>query len=311
MDNIDNIDNTDEEFETNTNELELLEFLVGTEYFGINIAKVSEIIIHCDVTHVPSSPDAVEGVFMHRDRLVTVVDLHKVLNLSKPDNNERSLLVVCDFDQLSIAFNVTNVNGIQRLNWSEVEKPPAISGKAEESLATGVAKIEDKIIMILDFEKIVCDMNSGQEFEIGKLEEIEAPHNFDYSRKVIVVEDSIFLSKVMADALEKTGFTNVLQFYNGKEAWDYITSQKGSTNLSYNVAAVISDIEMPQMDGHTLVRLIRSDKVLKSTPIVLFSSLIHDNLRQKGETAGADAQYSRSQLSECIKTVIELMEKER
>ncbi|MDR0197849.1 MAG: chemotaxis protein [Oscillospiraceae bacterium] len=289
-----------------TNELELLEFLVGTEYFGINIAKVSEIIIHCDVTHVPSSPDAVEGVFMHRDRLVTVVDLHKVLNLTKP-NEERSLLVVCDFDQLSIAFDVTNVNGIQRLKWSEVEKPPAISGKAEDSLATGVAKIDDKIIMVLDFEKIVCDMNSGQEFEIGKLEEIEAPHNFDYNRRIIVVEDSIFLNKVMADALAKTGFTNVVQFYNGKEAWTYISSQKGSEDLRYNVAAVISDIEMPQMDGHTLVRMIRADKALKSTPIVLFSSLIHDNLRQKGETVGANAQFSRSQLSECIKTVIDLM----
>ncbi|MCL2634197.1 MAG: chemotaxis protein [Oscillospiraceae bacterium] len=303
------LDNLGTEAEVGTSELELLEFLVGTEHFGINIAKVSEIIIHCDVTHVPSAPPAVEGVFMHRDKLVTVVDLHKVLELSKPDDNERTLLVVCDFDQVSIAFNVTNVSGIQRLSWSAVEKPPAVSGNSEDSLATGVAKIDDKIIMILDFEKIVCDMNAGKEFEIGNVEEIESPDNFDYTRRVVIVEDSVFLNKVMFDALTKTGFKNIAQFYNGKEAWAYITSLKGLPNLSRNLAAVISDIEMPQMDGHTLVRLIRSDKELSATPIVMFSSLIHENVRQKGENAGADAQFSRSQLSDCVRAVVELMSK--
>jgi two-component system chemotaxis response regulator CheV len=295
------------ENELDTNDLELLEFLVGDEHFGINIAKVSEIIIHCEVTHVPSAPDAVEGVFMHRDKLVTVIDLHEVLHIQKPPEIERTLLVVCDFDQVSVAFDVTNVNGIQRLKWGNVEKPPAVSGNNDNSLATGVAKIGDKIMMILDFEKIVCDMNAGQEFEIGTVTEINAPHGFDFSRKVIVVEDSVFLSKVMVDALKKTGFTNVLQFYNGKEAWAYISSQKG-TDLKHTIGAVISDIEMPQMDGHTLVRLIRDDKEFVHTPIIMFSSLIHDNVRQKGESAGANAQYSRSQLEDCIKTVVELMD---
>jgi len=300
------IDNIGSELEAGTNELELLEFLVGTEYFGINIAKVSEIIIHCEVTHVPSAPPAVEGVFMHRDKLVTVVDLHKVLDIPKPEN-ERTLLIVCDFDQVSVAFNVTNVNGIQRLNWSHVEKPPAISNNADEALATGVAKIDDKIIMIIDFEKIICDMNAGQEFEVGKIDEVQAPENFDYTRKIVIVEDSVFLNKVVTDALSKTGFNNLIQFYNGKDAWTYISAQKGSLNLQKNVAAVISDIEMPLMDGHTLTRMIKSDKELRFIPVVLFSSLIHDNVRQKGETLGADAQFSRSQLGECIKTLIELI----
>ncbi|MCL1866022.1 MAG: chemotaxis protein [Oscillospiraceae bacterium] len=300
-----NMDNMNMDTEMDTNELELLEFLVGEECFGINIAKVSEIIIHCEVTHVPSAPKEVEGVFMHRDKLVTVIDLHEVLNVQKPVT-ERTLLVVCDFDQVSIAFDVTNVNGIQRLKWLQVEKPPSVSGAQDRSLATGVAKIGDKIIMMLDFEKIVCDTNAGKEFEIAALEAIPAPGGFDFSRKVIVVEDSTFLNKVMCDALSKSGFTNISQFFNGKEAWNYITSVKGS-DLSRNLAAVISDIEMPQMDGHSLVRLIRNDKELEKTPIVMFSSLIHDNMRQKGETAGADAQFSRSQINECIRAVVDLM----
>ena len=301
-----NIENMGIENEVDTGELELLEFIVGDEHFGINIAKVSEIIIHCDVTHVPSAPEAVEGVFMHRDKLVTVIDLHQVLGCGKPET-ERTLLVVCDFDQVSVAFDVTNVNGIQRLKWEQVEKPPAISGNKDSSLATGVAKINEKIIMILDFEKIVCDMNAGKEFELGELEELEKPSDFDFNRRVVVVEDSTFLNKVMCDSLKKVGFTNIATFYNGKEAWKYISTLKG-TELNRSLGAIISDIEMPQMDGLTLVKSIRNDKEFEKTPIVMFSSLIHDNVRQMGENAGANAQFSRAQLSECVQCVIKLME---
>jgi two-component system chemotaxis response regulator CheV len=304
MTNIDNIGVIDEGNEVDSNDLELLEFLVGEEHFGINIAKVSEIIIHCEVTHVPGASKSIEGIFMHRDKLVTVIDLHEVLGVKKP-NIERTLLVVCDFEQVSVAFDVTNVNGIQRLKWSQVEKPPAVSGDSDD-LATGVAKIDDKIIMILDFEKIVCDTNAGQEFEIGSVEHVVVPNEFDYNRKIIVVEDSSFLSKVMCDALKLVGFTNISQFYNGKEAWTYINSLRG-TNLKRTLAAITSDIEMPLMDGHSLIRLIRNDKEFNQTPIVMFSSLIHDNVRQKGDEAGADAQFSRSQLGECVKKLVELM----
>jgi two-component system chemotaxis response regulator CheV len=300
-----NTDNIGMENEVDTTELELLEFLVGDKYFGINIAKVSEIIIHCEVTHVPAAPDEVEGVFMHRDKLVTVIDLHEVLKVEKPET-EKTLLVVCDFDQVSVAFDVTTVNGIQRLKWAQVEKPPAVSGNTDKSLATGVAKIGNKIIMMLDFEKIVCDTNAGKEFEIGSVDDVKAHEDFDYSNRVIVVEDSTFLNKVMYDALKKTGFTNIVQFYNGKEAWSFIETLKG-TDLKKTLGAVISDIEMPQMDGHSLVRLIRAEKEFSKVPVVMFSSLIHDNMRLKGENAGADAQFSRSQISDCIKKVIELM----
>jgi two-component system chemotaxis response regulator CheV len=242
---------------------------------------------------------------MHRDKLVTVIDLHEVLDAQKPEN-ERTLLVVCDFDQVSVAFDVTTVIGIKRLKWAQVEKPPSVSGNNEKSLATGVAKIGDKIIMMLDFEKIVCDTNTGKEFEVGTIEDVRTHDKFDFNRKIIVVEDSIFLNKTVTDNFKKIGFTNISQFYNGLEAWNFISSLRG-TDLSQTLAAVVSDIEMPQMDGHSLVKLIRNDKELAKVPIVMFSSLIHDNMRQKGDEVGADAQFSRAQLGECIKKVVELM----
>lgn len=288
------------------NELELLEFVVGDELFGINIAKVSEIIIHCEVTRVPSSPPAVEGVFMHRNKLVTVLSLHSVLSVERNPEVE-GLLIVCDFEQLSIAFHVDKVNGIQRLSWSNVEKPPTVTDVNGGNISTGIAKISDKIIMILDFEKIVCDLNHGKEFDLEEANEFVTRSEVDYTRGIVIAEDSIFLNKIMCDALRKAGFQTIHTFYTGRDAWQFIEAQKSSADISHNVAGVISDIEMPLMDGHTLTRYIKTDKRLVNIPVILFSSLIHENMRQRGDVAGADDQFSRSQLSECINRLVELL----
>jgi two-component system chemotaxis response regulator CheV len=295
-------------FDTSVNELQLLEFLVGDEYFGINIAKVSEIIRYTELTPVPSSPDAIEGIFQHRDKLVTVIDLHVILGMPMKEEHGNGLFIVCDFEQISVAFHVSSVLGIKRLTWSTIEKPPSMNkGSHDESLTTGMAKLEDKIIMILDFEKIICDLSFANDYEADGLSSIDIPDHIDLNRHLVVAEDSPFLIKVVIDALKNVGFKNIHSFLNGAEAWDYIKSKKGSQNLKNEIAAVISDIEMPQMDGHTLTRNIKSDKELKSIPVFLFSSLIHENVRGRGDSAGADGQFARSQLGEMITKLTEFL----
>jgi len=294
-------------FDSSTNELQLLEFLVGDEFFGINIAKVSEIIRFTELTPVPSSPEAIEGVFMHRDKLVTVIDLHVVLKHEMKEEHGNGLFIVCDFEQFSVAFHVSTVLGIQRLTWSSIEKPPSVSKSSDESITTGMAKLDEKIIMILDFEKIICDLSLNSEMEPDNFDHIEIPHTLDTNKHLIIAEDSPFLCKVLIDALKNVGFRNVHSFYNGLEAWEYIKSKKGSSNLKIEVAAVISDIEMPQMDGHTLTRLIKDDKELKHVPVFMFSSLIHENMRGRGDSAGADGQFARSQIGELISTLTEYL----
>ncbi|MDR2559723.1 MAG: chemotaxis protein [Oscillospiraceae bacterium] len=297
-------------FDSSTNELQLLEFLVGEEFFGINIAKVSEIIRFTELTPVPSSPDAIEGVFMHRDKLVTVIDLHVVLGMSlKEDEHGEGLLIVCDFEQFSVAFHVCAVLGIKRLTWSSIEKPPSVSKSSDDSITTGMAKLDDKIIMILDFEKIICDLNLIEDYEQDNFENIDVPEELDLSKRLVIAEDSPFLCKVLMDALRNVGFKNVNSFYNGLEAWEYIKSKKGSPNLKNEVAAVISDIEMPQMDGHSLTRLIKEDKELANIPVFMFSSLIHENMRGRGDSAGADGQFARSQIGELITALTEHLTK--
>lgn len=294
--------------ESGTNELELLEFVVGTKNYGINIAKVSEIMMYSEVTPMPSAPPEVEGVFMPRDKLITVVDLHKVLGMEAlPD--ERGLLIVCEFNQMDIAFHVTAVRGIQRISWTNIEKPPAVANAQNSGIATGIAKIDGKIILILDFEKIISDINCSAGLDVSGIEHIEVTEKVETDAHIVIAEDSPFLNKLIVDALKKAHFENVSTFANGKDAWDYISSFKGQGNITDSVKVVISDIEMPQMDGHRLTKLIKDDSELKAIKVFLFSSLIDDKMRKKGESIGADEQFSKPQIGGLVKKLTEVLTK--
>lgn len=283
--------------ESGTNELEVLEFMVGQQSFGINIAKVTEIMNYTPVIPVPDAPPEFEGVFTPRDTVISVIDLHKVLNKESNDV-EHDLLVVCHFNQMDVGFHVTSVKGIQRISWEDIEKPPAISGDGATNIATGIAKLQDRIILILDFEKIVSDLNRSAVLDTTGL---VAASEDKGEKHIVIAEDSPFLNKLIMSTLDEAGYKNVANFTNGKDAWDYISAHKQlGGNIRDQVACLISDIEMPQMDGHRLTKLIKDDSVLKDIPVFLFSSLINDQMRKKGESVGADAQFSKPQIGGLI-----------
>lgn len=288
--------------ESGTNELEVLEFTVGDQSFGINIAKVTEIMNYQPVTPVPDAPPEFEGVFTPRDTVISVVDLHKVLKKESNDI-EHDLLVVCHFNQMDVGFHVTSVKGIQRISWEDIEKPPAISGDGMNNIATGIAKLKDHIILILDFEKIVSDLNRSA--VLDKTGITQGTGDLD-SKHIVVAEDSPFLNTLIVGALNEAGYKNVVHFDNGKDAWDYISGHKelGGT-MTDHISCLISDIEMPQMDGHHLTKLIKEDSELRCIPVFLFSSLINDQMRKKGEAVGADAQFSKPQIGALIKYINE------
>lgn len=294
--------------ESGTNELELLEFFVGNEDYGINIAKVSEILTYREVTPMPSAPPEVEGVFMPRDKLITVVDLHKVLGIPRPEDND-GLLVVCEFNQLDIAFHVTSVKGIQRISWTSIEKPPTVANNSQKGVATGIAKIDGKIIIILDFEKIISDLNCSSGLDSSGIEKIQNTSGVNYDAKIVIAEDSPLLNKLVVDALTKAGFHNILSFSNGLEAWNYISSFADAEDVTSHVSLLVSDIEMPQMDGHRLTKLIKDHINLSKIPVFLFSSLIDDMMRVKGKSVGADEQFSKPQITALIKAMMAVLTK--
>ncbi len=288
--------------ESGTNELEVLEFMVGEQSFGINIAKVTEIMNYTPVIPVPDSPPEFEGVFTPRDTVISVIDLHKVLNKQTPDP-EHDLLVVCHFNQIDVGFHVSSVKGIQRISWEDIQKPPAISGDGATNIATGIAKIKDRIILILDFEKICSDLNRTSVLDTTGISKSSSDRS---DKHIVIAEDSPFLNTLIVNTLKEAGYKNVVSFDNGKDAWDYISGHKAlGGNILSHVSCLISDIEMPQMDGHHLTKLVKDDPCLKVIPVYLFSSLINDQMRVKGQSVGADAQFSKPQIGGLINHINE------
>ncbi|MBS7370582.1 MAG: chemotaxis protein CheV [Oscillospiraceae bacterium] len=286
--------------ESGTNELEVLEFVVGEQSFGINIAKVTEIMQYRPVIPVPDSPPEFEGVFTPRDKVISVLNLHTVLHKTSSDP-ERDLLIICHFNNMDVGFHVSSVKGIQRISWEDIEKPPAISGDGTNNIATGIAKFKDRIILILDVEKIVCDINRTAVIDTQGMGSVSTENS---TKHIVIAEDSPFLNKLIVDALNEAGFKNVVSFDNGSDAWEYISAHKSlGSNIRSEIACLISDIEMPKMDGHRLTKLIKDDEVLQNIPVYLFSSLINEQMRVKGESVGADAQFSKPQIANLINYV--------
>lgn len=288
--------------ESGTNELEVLEFVVGGQSFGINIAKVNEIMNYCKLIPVPDVPPEFEGVFTPRDKVISVINLYEVLHKEGTDT-DHDLLIICHFNQMDVGFHVSAVKGIQRISWEDIEKPPRISGDGSNNIATGIAKLADRIILILDFEKIVSDINRSAVLDTTGATKVET----DKAEKhIVIAEDSPFLNKLIQNTLSEAGYKNVVSFDNGKDAWNYISGCKtAGDNILDKISCLISDIEMPQMDGHHLTKRIKDDDVLKKIPVYLFSSLIDDQMRAKGESVGADAQFSKPQIGNLISYINE------
>ena len=302
--------NTNILLESGTNELELLEFQVGDNNFGINISKVVEIMMDQEVTPVPNAPEEIEGVFIPRDKLISVIDLHKVVHVPHVESG-KEIFIICEFNRMHVAFHVTKVKGIQRISWADISDPPAVAngnGNDAIGLATGVAKIDDRIIIILDFEKIVSTLNSDAGLDLSGIDQIEKASDITGSKRLVVADDSKFLNKMITDSLGKMGFHNVVSFSNGQDAWEYVSAFKSKgDDITSHIACVISDIEMPKMDGHRLTKLIKDDKVLKKIPVVLFSSLINEQMIAKGKSVGADGQFSKPQIKELINFLVKTL----
>ena len=286
--------------ETGTNELEILEFVISGNSYGINVAKITELMQIQVVQEMPLSHPCVEGVFQPRDEVYTIVDLSRYLGLGQSENPEKDILIITNFNMMNIAFHVHAVESIFRISWTDIEKPDSIIYGGQEGVVTGIAKVNDRIISILDFEKITFDISP----ETGiQLSEIEAYDGFDRMKTpVVIAEDSALLRKMLLEALHTSGYMNVHILNNGEEAWEYICSVRDipGTDIKSEVSCIITDIEMPRMDGHRLTKLVKSDPVLKDVPVIIFSSLIDENMEKKGLEVGADAQLSKPEIGKLV-----------
>lgn len=289
--------------ENGTNELEILEFTIDGNNYGINVAKIREIIAYQPITPVPNAHPSVEGIFMPRDTMITAIDLKNCLQ--RGESKPGGLLIVTNFNKLDIAFHVESVEGIHRVSWSEIIRPDSTISTAEESVATGIVKINGKLVIILDFEKIVTDISPETGLKMEEIEALGVRERCDVP--ILIAEDSALLNKLIVDSLTKAGYSHLRHTENGQEAWDFILKCKKEGSLDNNVHLVITDIEMPLMDGHRLTKLIKSDDQLRDIPVIIFSSLVNDEMRRKGEQLGANAQLSKPEIGNLVKVIDEIL----
>lgn len=292
--------------ENGTNELEVLEFTVANNHYGINVAKIREITTYQKVTPVPNSHPSIEGIFMPRDSMITVVDLANELGIKKVTNYEDDMLIITNFNKLNIAFHVDNVLGIHRVSWADIIKPDNTISTSDLGVATGIIKIDQKLIIILDFEKIVSEISPETGLKVSDIDSLGERNRNEMP--ILMAEDSALLSKLILDSLHKAGYVNVEAYANGQEAWDKLVEYRDKGIADKKVKCIITDIEMPLMDGHRLIKLCKSDGALCDIPIVIFSSLVNDDMRRKGEALGADAQLSKPEIGSLVSTIDMLLE---
>ncbi|MGP1441531.1 MAG: chemotaxis protein [Anaerovoracaceae bacterium] len=293
--------------ESGTNEIEIMEFKIAGNLFGINVAKVREIIMPCPIKAMPNAHEAIEGIIKPRDQVITLVNLPEYLNLPPSAEDERNLFIVTNFNQLNIAFRVHAVVGIDRISWMAIQKPDKTIYGGSDGVATGIAQCEDRLITILDFEKIVADIAPTTTIQVESVEKLGKRSLSE--KPILVAEDSILLAKMIHESLNKAGYTNLIECGDGQEAWDYLSDIDKNGNVLERVSCIITDLEMPRMDGHRLTKLVKTHPELKKIPLVIFSSLINDEMKRKGRALGADAQLAKPDIMQLVEVIDGLIDK--
>lgn len=288
--------------ESGTNELEIVVFTVGGSTYGINVMKVREIINPVPVTEVPNVHPHVSGIIRLRGEVLTLIDMSKILGVPASEDPKNDKYIVAELNKMKVAFHVHNVSRIYRISWEQIEKPSKLY-EGEDTLTIGVVKMEEQMVLLLDYEKILVDINPESGINVGQLKELGVRERS--TKKILVADDSAMLRDLIQTTLNEAGYENLDFFDNGQMLWNRLEGlvEKHGENVTDEVQAVITDIEMPQMDGHHLTRLIKEHPILSKIPVIIFSSLISPDLRHKGEKVGADGQVTKPEIVKLVNTI--------
>ena len=292
--------------ESGTNELEIVEFGIGAHKFGINVIKVKEIINPVPITGVPQTHKYVEGIIELRGEILPVVDIAKALNLPASLQPDKDKFIVTEFNKMKVIFHVHTVTQIHRISWNQIEKPSEMY-QGMESQITGVIKLNNEMLLLLDYEKIIFEINPESGITVDQIHKMGDRERS--LKRLLIAEDSPLLRKLLQETLKEAGFEQLNFFENGREALTFLEDRAKAGTLQDEVQLVVTDIEMPQMDGHHLTKRIKDNPALSELPVIIFSSLITNDLKHKGELVGADAQISKPEIAELVKQIDRFLQK--
>ena len=285
--------------ESGTNELEVLIFGLGDQSYGVNVAKVREVILPVSVAASPGQPADVMGMFNLRGVVLPLVDLHSYFNIKPKDSAKDShRIIVTEFNGAQAAFKVERVDHIHRMSWKAIRSVPEETGGDHMSV-TGITEIDGRLVLMLDFESIFDHISMQNTLHIDQVDnELCVDRG---SVKVFIAEDSRFIRDIMVKVLTASGYTQVTAFVNGQDCWNAIEAELDGEGKPPDI--LITDIEMPQMDGLHLANRVRKTPAIAKIPVLLFSSLITDDTRHKGEQVGANQQIAKPELPKLVQYV--------
>ncbi len=304
--------------ETGTNELEIIEFYIDEPdyrgHYGINVAKVVEITRDQPVTAMPQMRHpAVLGAFAHRNgRIVPLIDLALYIGATPTDSSERKIIIT-EFNTVTTSFLVAGVNRIHRLSWTDVEPPDRFLQQITCSSITGVIKLDGRAVFLLDLEAIVADLHPELAIRMNNIM-LESHSNIKGLCRILHADDSSSIRKLVFHELEKTGLFDLQQAGDGQDAWNRLCAyrdeavEKGLPITDF-LHGVITDIEMPNLDGLTLCKQIKEDPVLKALPVAIFSSMVNESLLIKAQNVGADVGFAKPDLQTLSDTMLKLVDK--
>ncbi len=291
-----------------TNELEVLVFTVGNTPYGINVAKIREIIQRQKTINIPNAPHSVEGSIKLRDEIISLINLgtHFGVRGSQTENGE-GMIIVVEFNNIRCGILVDTVERIHRLSWNEITQPSDYLSKMNAPI-TATVNIENYTILIVDFETVISEVLGIECADIVDDVESDAKKEIESEEvRVIMADDSTIIRKTVERVLRKNNFNNLVICHDGQEVWQYMQAHYDDPDGPCDI--LVTDIEMPGMDGLHLTLKVKEDPKLKSIPVILFSSLINDDNLRKGKSVGADAQVSKPNSSEMIITIYDCLKK--
>jgi len=295
----------DNSLKVGSNEMELVDFRILKQeadgvyegIYGVNVSKVREIIRIPNLTELPGTPEFIEGIFDLREVVIPVVNLAKWMGVKEPEGaKENGRVIITEFNNVLIGFIVHDAKRIRRISWSDIEPATFVSGAGslDGSKITGVTKIEgDNVLLILDLESVVQDLGLYEPDVDNIPQELES-----FSGLAMVLDDSSTARKIVKDALEKMGF-HVVEAIDGQEALEKLEDlyKMYGENLRNQLKIIISDVEMPRMDGFHFAAKCKEDERFKNVPIV-FNSSISDHFSEiRGKEAGAEAYLVKFEAS--------------
>ncbi|MFO7802756.1 MAG: chemotaxis protein [Desulfovermiculus sp.] len=296
--------------ESGTNEMELLIVQIEGQFFGINVAKVQAIQQFNPqlITALPSSPQGVLGMLLYRDTTIPCIDLRHVLGLEQPEGLEREIVVVTEFNKFVSSFKVHGVEAISRCSWQEYVPLDMLFNA--NAYVSGTVYVDERQVLVLDLECILASLFPHMILEDVSEESLHASEEDLRDRMHIVfAEDSDILRRGVVSLLTRAGFSRITECVNGQEAYAFLCDTATSNPERMQDVVVITDIEMPRMDGLTLCKKVKQDEGMPSIPVVIFSSLINDQMIEKCKQVGAEQYVSKPEASHLIHLLDQLSQR--